>query len=143
MRDETLFPAFKPETIPYLKEETLRYIDYIVFEKQAGFQGLLTDNTAFVNNLTAPLYGLDGAAYTTELTKATLDPTQRAGLFTRVGFLASHAQVVRTSPILRGALIQKYVLCRAIGSPPAGAEMTPLPEVTRYHAATRGAPDIA
>lgn len=137
VRDETLFPAFKSETIPYLKEETLRYVDYIVFEKQAGFQGLLTDNTAFVNNLTAPLYGLDGTAYGTELTQATLDPTQRSGLFTRVGFLASHAQVVRTSPILRGALIQKYVLCRKIGSPPAGAEMTPLPEITPDIVTTR------
>ncbi|MEZ4228745.1 MAG: DUF1592 domain-containing protein [Polyangiaceae bacterium] len=137
VRDETLFPAFKTETIPYLKEETLRFVDYIVFEKRAGFQALMTDNTAFVNNLTAPLYGLDGSGYGGELTKATLDPKQRAGLFTRVGFLASHAQVVRTSPILRGALIQKYVLCRKIGSPPAGAEMTPLPEVTPDIVTTR------
>lgn len=137
VRDETLFPAFRPETIPYLKEETLRFVDYIVFEKQGGFQALLTDNTAFVNNLTAPLYGLDGSGYGAELTQATLDPAQRSGLFTRVGFLASHAQVVRTSPILRGALIQKYVLCRKIGSPPAGAEMTPLPEITPDIVTTR------
>ncbi len=137
VRDETLFPAFKAETIPYLKEETLRFVDYIVFEKRGGFQALLTDNTAFVNNLTAPLYGLDGSAYGAELTQATLDPAERSGLFTRVGFLASHAQVVRTSPILRGALIQKYVLCRKIGSPPAGAEMTPLPEITPDIVTTR------
>lgn len=137
VRDEALYPDFSPETLPYLKQETLRFIDYIVFEKQGGYQALLTDNTGFVNNRTAPLYGLNAADFGADLTQTPLDPTQRSGLLTRVGFLASHAQVVRTSPILRGALIQKHILCRSIGTPPPGAEMTPLPAVTKDVVTTR------
>ena len=52
---------------------------------------------------------------------ANLDPAQRAGVFTHAGFLASYSSYNRTSPILRGAFIEKQVLCRQIGAPPAGA----------------------
>jgi hypothetical protein len=51
-------------------------------------------------------------------------------VFTRAGFLASHAVVNRPSPILRGAFLQKFVLCTVVGSPPPGAEGTALPEVS-------------
>ena len=61
-----------------------------------------------------------------------LEPTQRAGIFTQAGFLASYSSYNRTSPILRGAFIEKQVLCRQIGAPPPGATEEPLPPVTGY-----------
>jgi hypothetical protein len=82
---------------------------------------------AMVNRDTAVLYGLDPAGFGDAYQPTPLDPTRRAGLFTRAGFLASHAMYDRTSPILRGAFIQKHVLCANLGTPPPGAEMTPLP----------------
>ena len=39
-------------------------------------------------------------------------------MFTHVGFLASYSSYNRTSPILRGAFLEKQVLCRQIGAPP-------------------------
>jgi len=48
-------------------------------------------------------------------------------VFTHVGFLASYSSYNRTSPILRGAFLEKQVLCRQIGAPPDGAVNTPLP----------------
>jgi hypothetical protein len=46
---------------------------------------------------------------------------------TRIGFLNAYSSFNRTSPILRGAFITKQVLAVPIGSPPPGAETTPLP----------------
>jgi hypothetical protein len=44
-----------------------------------------------------------------------------------LGFLTSHASFNRTSPILRGAFLQKEVLCTDIPPPPPDVEGTPLP----------------
>ncbi len=126
-RDTSLYPAFDPAMIPVMAQETERLFDYIVFDQQGTFQDLLTSPVAFVNASTAPLYGLDASQYGADLTLVTLDGNARPGIFTRVGFLGSHASFNRTSPILRGAFLQKEVLCAEIGTPPPGAEGTELP----------------
>src|SRR5205085_5758351 len=97
------------------------------FDLKGTFQDLMTKPVAFVNKDLAPIYGLSAASYGTDLTMANLDATQRAGVFTHAGFLASYSSYNRTSPILRGAFIEKQVLCRQIPAPPPGAASTPLP----------------
>ena len=126
-RDPTLYPAFAPAMTPLLSEETKRFFDYIVFEKGGTFRDLLTSPVGFVNATLAPLYGLNPGQYGANLTKVDLDPATRSGVFTRAGFLASYSLYDRASPILRGAFIQKEVLCTAIPPPPPGVEGTPFP----------------
>jgi hypothetical protein len=128
-RDTDLFPAFGPELVSLLSQETDRFFDHIVFGG-GSFRDLVTSPVAFVNASLAPLYGLDPAQYGSDLVQVTLDAAARPGVFTRAGFLASHSLVNRPSPILRGAFLQKHVLCASVGSPPPGAEGTPLPEVS-------------
>lgn len=129
-RDATTYPAFTPALVPLLTQETDRFLDYVVFDQRGSFKDLVTSPVAFVNASLAPLYGLNASQYGAELVQVTLDGAQRPGVFTRAGFLAANALVNRPSPILRGAFLQKYVLCAGIGSPPPGAEGTPLPEVS-------------
>ena len=126
-RDPALYPAFKPALIPLLSEETTRFVDYVVNDRRGTLSDLLTTPVAFVNAALAPLYGLNAASFGQQLTKVDLDPATRAGLLTRAGFLTAYALYNRPSPILRGAFIQKEVLCTPIGSPPPNAESTPLP----------------
>lgn len=129
-RDIGLFPAFTADLVALLSQETDRFFDHIVFEQDGSFRDLVTSPVAFVNAGLAPLYGLDPAQFGADLVQVTLDGTARPGVFTRAGFLAAHSLVNRPSPILRGAFLQKHVLCSTIGSPPPGAEGTPLPEVS-------------
>jgi hypothetical protein len=129
-RDNSLFPAFSAELVSLLSQETDRFFDHIVFGEGGTFRDLVTSPVAFVNASLAPLYGLDASQYSAELVQVALDPAQLPGVFTRAGFLASHSLVNRPSPILRGAFLQKHVLCSPVGSPPPGAEGTPLPEVS-------------
>jgi hypothetical protein len=126
-RDETLFPEFSETLVPLLSSETELLFEHIVFELGGTFQDLITSPTAFVNADTAPLYGLEAAAYGAELVPVDLDPAKRPGIFTRLGFLTSHSGFDRTSPILRGAFLQKEVLCTEVPPPPPGVEGTPLP----------------
>lgn len=126
-RDPAAFPAFSEELVPLLSEETERFVDHVVFESAGTFQDLLTTPVGFVNAVLAPLYGLDASGYGEQLEPVELDPETRSGVFTRLGFLASHSLYDRSSPILRGAFVQKDVLCTPIGAPPPDAEGTPLP----------------
>ncbi|XXT21175.1 DUF1592 domain-containing protein [Sorangium sp. So ce429] len=127
-RDTKLFPVFDRSLIPVLAEETERFFEHVVFTRGGTFQEFFLSTTAFVNAATAPLYGLDPANFGAELQEVTLDPTQRPGFLTRVGFLNAYSSYNRTSPILRGVFITKDVLGIDPGTPPPGALETPLPE---------------
>lgn len=126
-RDTTLFPQFNTALIPVLAAETESFFDTVVFAQNGKFQDFFTSTVGFVNNATAPLYGLDPAGFGTDLKSVTLDQTQRPGFLTRLGFLNAYSSFNRTSPILRGAFITKQLLGFDPGSPPAGATNTPLP----------------
>jgi hypothetical protein len=126
-RDATLYPQFSTAMIPMLTDETTRFFDQIVFGQSGTFKDLMTSPIAFVNATLAPIYGLAASSYGAELTQVELNPAQRPGLLTRAGFLTAYSLFNRPSAILRGAFIQKEVLCTIIGAPPADAEGTPLP----------------
>lgn len=126
-RDPERYPEFSPSLVPLLSDEIVAYVEHVVFDLGGGFERLMLEPVAMVNARTAPLYGLDAGAFGEALEPAPLDPARRAGVLTRVGFLASHAMYDRTSPILRGAYVQKHIVCTPLGTPPPGAEMTPLP----------------
>jgi hypothetical protein len=128
-RDEETYPLFSEAQVPLMAQETQQFFDYVVFDLGGSFQDLLTSPIGFVNRDLAPLYGLDPAAFGADLVPTDLDPTTRPGAFTRVGFLTAYSLFNRPSPILRGAFLQKEVLCTDVPPPPDDAEYTPLPTV--------------
>jgi hypothetical protein len=125
-RDPKFYPKFSAAMVPMLSEETARFFDYTVFEAGGSFRDLLTSTVGFVNASLAPIYGVTGS-FGTDLVKVELDPATRPGVFTRAGFLTAYSLYDRSSPILRGAFLQKQVLCTDIGAPPPDAAMTPVP----------------
>ena len=86
-----------------------RFFEEVAFEG-GSFKDLFLSKVAYVNNATAPIYGLDPASYGADLTRVELDATQRPGFLTRVGFLSSFSADASTSPILRGAFITVNIL---------------------------------
>ncbi|WP_437588593.1 DUF1592 domain-containing protein [Sorangium sp. So ce1000] len=127
-RDPAAFPDFNASMGPLLSEETDRFVEHVVFDQAGTFQDLVTTPVGFVNASLAPLYDLDPAQFNgAELVPVELDPERRSGLFTRLGFLVSQSGYDRTSPILRGAFLQKQILCADIPPPPPMVEGTPLP----------------
>jgi hypothetical protein len=126
-RDEVLYPSFTQEMVPLLSEEMARFFDHIVFGVNGTFRDIMTSPVAFVNSTLAPLYGLSASTYGADLTAVNLDPAERPGMLTRAGFLTAYSLFNRPSAILRGAFVQKDILCTTIGTPPPDAEGTPLP----------------
>jgi hypothetical protein len=125
-RDASDFPAFVAGIGESLKEETRRFVSSVTFDRGLGLSALLNDNQTFVNADLARLYGLSGK-FGEAFTAVQLEPTERAGLLTRPGFLAQNAHATSSAPILRGAQILKRFLCYEFPPPPAGATTTPLP----------------
>jgi hypothetical protein len=89
----------------------------VTFDVGKGLPSLLTAPFTYVNRVTAPLYGLD-ASFGEDLQRVDLDPAQRAGLLTQVGFLSTQAFADLSSPIHRGVFIQRQLLCTPLPNPP-------------------------
>ncbi len=122
-RDPTLFPNFSPALSTMMQQETLRFVSHVVFEQKAPFGTLFTAPYTFVNRELAALYKLAGSYTTAAYTRVDLDPSQRAGLLTQTGFLASHAYMRIDSPIHRGVFMIRKVLCLPLADPPGNADL--------------------
>jgi Protein of unknown function (DUF1592)/Protein of unknown function (DUF1588)/Protein of unknown function (DUF1595)/Protein of unknown function (DUF1585)/Protein of unknown function (DUF1587) len=126
-KSATRYPTWKPAFLPTLMRELELYGDAVTFDRKRGLASLLTSTFTFVNKDTAPLYGVAGA-FTDALQRVELNPSQRAGLITQVGFLASNADTLTSSPIHRGVFVQRNLLCTTI--PPPGQQVPPQPPTT-------------
>lgn len=124
-KDPTRFPTFTSDLESVLQQEALLYIREVVVNREGGIRELLTTPMTFVNNQTAGFYGLSNSDYGSTLEAVELDPTQRAGLLTQLGFLAKNGGLVQSDPIHRGVFINIDLLCAHL-NPPA-FQLPPLP----------------
>jgi hypothetical protein len=121
-KDAELFPQYSTELGAAMREDTLRFVDYVVREDDALLSTLLTAPYAFPSGPLLEVYGL------TEDEVASDGPTMvehRAGLLTQPAFLAAHSHFNQTSPVQRGKVIIRNVLCQALPDPPPTVNATP------------------
>ncbi|HEX6241974.1 MAG TPA: DUF1592 domain-containing protein [Polyangiales bacterium] len=121
-KDAKTFPGYdKAAFEAATREETLRFTRHV--SRQGSIADLYTSNVSFVNATLAPVYGVSAPA--SGFAQVELDPAQRAGLFTQASFLAGHSDPIDSSPIHRGAYLQKRVLCTTFGQVPANVGSLP------------------
>jgi hypothetical protein len=124
-RDPMRQPAWKTGMGDAMRKETETFLHDIVFGQERGVTEMLTASYSFINSTLAPLYGVNMPAGT-DFVRTELDKSQRAGLFTQVGFLGNNdnATDVSTRPIMRGTHINIRALCADLPAPP---NVPPLP----------------
>lgn len=128
-KDPTRFPFDSPALRSAIRTETEALFERVLYGNGGGggsFSELMTTTDAYVNGPLAELYGVSGGPED-ENTVAwvSLDHAQRAGLFTRAGFLAEFANQLYQSPIRRGVHIYRDTLCRVVPPPPPNVNTTP------------------
>lgn len=128
-KDDQLYPGFDAVLRASMRKEIESFMDYVMFEKDGSLEVLFSGTRAYVNGPLAEIYGIRGPASADEWAWVELNPAQRAGMLTRAGFLAVHANQTATSPIRRGVYLLRDVLCYALPPPPANVNNTPV-EVT-------------
>jgi len=149
------WPAFLGPLRYSLEAETQLFVENIVFNQAGTLKALLTDNTGFMSDRTAPLYGPDaqktgdtvknlsfdlvvfsmGRKDALSLYPAEFPTDQRAGVLTHPSVLSVGAYTVQPAPIIRGKRLLERVACQHFGSPPPGAEGE-IPPDTEAAAAT-------
>ncbi len=113
-----------------MRQESLRFIDDVVWDRNADARELFSGGYTFLNDDLASFYGLPLPGSGPQFVKVTLDPsTHRAGLLTQGAFLARFAHEHRSSPTLRGKFIRESLMCQAVPAPPDNVNTT-LPEPT-------------
>jgi hypothetical protein len=87
-----------------------------VFASTGRMDQLFTSNKSFANEALAALYGVKGVTGTS-MSPVTLDPKQRAGLFTQLSFLTMHGDSEGSFPTRRGAQVIRRAFCQEIDVP--------------------------
>jgi hypothetical protein len=123
-KDPAKFPTFTPDLEPLLQQEAHLFFDDVANQRGGGIAELLTRPVTFVNDRTAPFYGL-AATYGPTMTRVDLDGAKRAGILTQIGFLSKNGGLTQSDPIHRGVLINFNLLCIELNPPPNG--VPPLP----------------
>jgi hypothetical protein len=123
-KDTTLFPRFNAALAADLRTADSQFFDH-VFGQGLSFKDLLLSPVAFVNQSTAPLYGMTATGTTF---KQVMLGADRPGFFTRAGFLAYNGTLRDPDPIRRGVDIIHRVMGAADFAPPDGAVITPVPD---------------
>jgi hypothetical protein len=116
------FPNWNEQVREAALEESLLFAESIVFGG-GTLRDLLTSNVGFIDSTLAPLYDVEPPAYDWEPVE--LDPEHRAGILSRIAFLAGNAHAGNGSPPLRGVAIMERLLCEPRPSPPADADLSP------------------
>jgi hypothetical protein len=123
VRTPEVDPGWTAASQASASEETQLFVENVLV--QGGhLSDLLTSRRAWVNGEMARLYGLPAPADPAAWSEVSLPPSERAGLLTRVSFLAAFSHRGATSPPVRGNGIQLRLLCQMPISPPPGVDLS-------------------
>ncbi len=115
VRTPEVDPGWTTATQRAALAETQRFVEN-TFRDQPTLGALLTSQRAWLDDESARLYDVPA-------TQSTL--SDRAGVLTRLAFLAGQSHRGATSPPVRGNAIFTHLLCRQPTPPPPGIDTTP------------------
>ncbi len=128
-KDPTIFKHFSTDLGGAAREETLRLVEWLVFDQDADMRDLITTRTTFVDRRLAAIYDVP-AAVEDGYGQVTLPASGlRRGLLGHVSFLASRSHPVSSSATLRGVFIREALLCEQVPLPPSNLN-TAIPEAS-------------
>lgn len=147
-KDSKTAPLFEGAAAD-LKSETQSFLSDVIFGQGKGVTELLSAPYTFANSRVAKLYGQSAttpaAGQPDPFAKVALDPSQRAGVLTQMGFLSAFAEGATPNIIIRGVRIARDVLCLNLPDPPDAVPPLPAlqPNLTnrqRVHDLTKASP---
>lgn len=118
--DPATYPSYTPALRDAMREELERFVVWLVHDERGSVADLLLAEQTFVDAELAALYGVAPPREPWQL--VALDPSERAGILTRAGFLASRAHAVQPSPVKRGVFVLEHLLCEPPPPPPPNVD---------------------
>ena len=99
-------------------------VDAALWAPSGGLDLLMGGTQAYVNDKTAPLFGLTGITGSNYRAVA-VDPSQRAGILMHPAIMATFATETGSHPIKRGVFVWDQLLCQRLPDPPANVPTFP------------------
>ena len=113
------FPKFENAELPKaLRAEFDSYVEDVFFTKQGNLKSLLSSDTTFINQHTAPLYSV--TANGDNLQSHKMNPQRRKGILTLASTMSVHGIEDQTDidkPVDKAVMISERMLCRVVGLP--------------------------
>jgi hypothetical protein len=122
-KDAQLFPEFSDAMKGAMRDEAVRFADYVIRRGDGRLQTLLSAPFTVASGDLLALYGASASPAADGTVQ--LDPAERAGLLTQGAFLAAHAHANQTSPVHRGLAVRKNLLCTDLPDPPPNVNNNP------------------
>jgi hypothetical protein len=116
---DAVFKDHNPALVQAMLAEAKAFAAAAVLKAPAaggGLAQLLTGTATTVEPALAKLYGAQATGAGPQ--PVTLDPAQRAGIFTGAAFLSMHATTGETNPVKRGTMVLRSLLCIEVEPPP-------------------------
>jgi hypothetical protein len=141
VKDPTVFIYMNADLPVAAREETLRFMEDLVIDRDADLRDMLTTRNTFADRTLAAVYGVRASA------REGFGPVElpadgpRLGLLGQVSYLATHAHPTSTSATQRGLFVRESLLCERTPPPPAGVS-TQIPEATEDAPTRRERVDI-
>ena len=92
-------------------------VDAALWSPKNALSTLLTGTRAFVNEKTAPLFGVTGITGTA-YQAVNVNPAQRAGILMHPAIMATFGTETGSHPIKRGVFVWDQVVCQELADPP-------------------------
>ncbi|MBM4360746.1 MAG: DUF1592 domain-containing protein [Deltaproteobacteria bacterium] len=127
VKDPLVYPQTSADLGPDAREETLRTLEDLVFDRDADVRQMMTSPRTFLNRRLATLYGVPAPAIDGFAATALPYDGPRRGLLGHASLLAGYAHPTSSSATLRGKFLRTVLLCGTIPPPPANVN-TSLPE---------------
>jgi hypothetical protein len=128
-KDPKTYPRYNEELRPLWRQETLAFLDDVIFQGDGKVSTLFTAPYTMMNADLAAFYDVEGGPSGDAFEKVSLDPEKHAGFLTQASILAANAKPNQSSPVHRGKFVRERLLCQTLPPPPNNVVITP-PEVT-------------
>ena len=127
-KDAKTYPSWNGDLQTAMTTQAKTFFTDLLANQGATIKAMLTSQTLFMNNKTAPLFGAqtaalpaDGSFQSSQKTDGTV-----SGILTLPAFLATQAKADQSSPIYRGKFVREQLFCQELPSPPANVPPAPV-----------------
>ncbi len=124
-KNTTAHPEFVDGVAPAWRRGLELFIEDSVWNGEGTLEALFTSPALFVDEHTAPIYGMELPTGTGPFARMEMSVTERRGLLTQPGLLAALAGPYDSSPVQRGVFVRERFLCEALPAPPANISIVP------------------
>ncbi|HRI71423.1 MAG TPA: DUF1592 domain-containing protein, partial [Polyangium sp.] len=124
-KDPATYPKYDESLRPLWREETMAFLDDVIFDGQGDVATLFTATHSVMNAQLATFYGIEGGPTTEAFVRVELDPARTAGVLTQGSVLAVTGKPNQSSPVHRGKFVRERLLCQTIPPPPNNVVATP------------------